>query len=341
MWRYRELLPVRRMDSIVSMQEGYTPLYPLPRLGAALGLGHLLIKDEGANPGGTFKARGAAAGVSRAVELGATKVALGTNGNAGEAWALYGARAGIETVVSMPVDAQEMTLKICASCGAEVHLVRGLISDAGDFIRRGTQEHGWFDVSTLKEPYRLEGKKTMAYEIAEQLDWSLPDVIVFPTGGGIAIAAMYKAFCELRELGWISGSFPRLIAVQAEGCAPFAKAFREGRRDTDFCQDASTFANGLRVPRSFGDFMVLDAIYATKGCVVTVSDDEIRAGIIQAAKLEGVFLCPEAGAVVPGVRKLVDREGIGSDELVVMMGTGNGLKYPDAVRLPELPVVGG
>lgn len=339
MWRYRELLPVRQYHHIVSLEEGYTPLYQLPKLGQFLRLQQLLIKDESTNPGGTFKARGASVGVSRAMEVGAKKLAIATNGNAGEAWAMYGARAGMPTVVIMPIDAQIVSQKICSLSGARTYLVDGLISDAAKMIERGVENQGWFNVSSFKEPYRLEGKKTMGYEIVEQLGWSFPDAIIFPTGGGIAIAAMYKAFLELQELGWVEGTLPRLIAIQAEGCAPLEKAFQANKKESEFFHKAHTFATGLRVPKSCGDFMVLEAIYATGGYVVSVSDDEIRNGIELASKLEGIFLCPEAAVAVPGLQKLIEQGIISADEQVVIMGTGSGLKYHVSLNTPSLEIL--
>jgi threonine synthase len=239
----------------------------------------------------------------------------------------------------MPVDAQEVSQKICAFSGARTYLVRGLISDAAKIVQRGVEDEGWFDVSTLKEPYRLEGKKTMGYEIVEQLGWRFPDAIVFPTGGGIAIAAMYKAFLELKELGWVEGDLPRLIAVQAEGCAPLVKAFHAGQKESEFFHGAHTFANGLRVPKSFGDFMVLEAINATGGYAVSVSDEEIHNSIELVSKLEGVFLGCEAVAVVPGLRKLLEQGVLNSDNRVVVLGTGSSLKYPNAITTPNLEIL--
>lgn len=339
MWRYRELLPVREHRHIVSMSEGYTPIYELPKLAQFLGLEQLLIKDESTNPGDTFKARGASVAVSRAVELGAKTLAIATNGNAGEALAMYGARAGIPTVVIMPVDAQEVSQKMCAILGARTYLVRGQISDAAKIVQHGVEDEGWFDVSTFQEPYRLEGKKTMGYEIVEQLGWRFPDAIVFPTGGGIAIAAMYKAFLELQELGWVEGPFPQLIAVQAEGCAPLVKAFHAGKKESEFFLGAQTSANGLRVPKSFGDFIVLEAIYATNGYAVSVSDEEIRNSIGLVSQLEGVLLCPEAAAVVPGLQKLLEQGVLSSDNQVILMGTGSSLKYSNSITTSNLEIL--
>lgn len=339
LWRYHELLPVREPTQIVSLGEGFTPLYPLPRLARTLGVGQLWLKDEGRNPGDTFKARGAAVGISRAIALGAKKLAIATNGNAGEAWALYAARAGIPITVLMPQDANPVSQRLCAFTGAETYLVQGLISDAGQWIQQHFQPQGWFDVSTLKEPYRLEGKKTMGYEIVEQLGWQFPDAILFPTGGGIAIVAMYKAFLELQALGWVAGTLPRLIAVQAEGCAPIVQAFHAQATVSEYCEHAHTFAMGLRVPKSFGDFMVLAALYATQGYAIAVSDAEIAAAIPQTLQTEGVFLCPEAAAVIPAVQTLARKGILQPDDRVVLLGSGSGLKYPDLMPAPDLKVL--
>jgi threonine synthase len=333
MWRYAELLPVQDHAKIATLNEGWTPLTALPRLGEKLGLPGLLAKDESFNPGGTFKARGASCAVSRAVELGATTLGISTNGNAGEAMAAYCARAGVGAVVVMPVDAQEMARRITAATGARVIQVRGLISDGAKIIRQGARDHGWFELNTFREPYRLEGKKTMAFEIVEQLGWEVPDAIVFPTGGGIAIYAAYKALRELQALGLIGPKLPRLIAVQAEGCAPFVRAFEAGEKSTQFFEGARTDANGLRVPKSFGDFLVLEAIHESGGCAIAVSDAEIRRGVADCMRLEGMLLCPEAGALVPGLGKLAARGELQRGERVVMLATGNGLKYPH--WLPE------
>ncbi len=339
LWRYHELLPVREPTQVVSLGEGFTPLSPLPRLAQSLGVGQLWLKDEGMNPGDTFKARGATVGISRAIALGAAKLAIATNGNAGEAWALYAARAGIPLTVLMPQDANPLSQRLCAFTGAETYLVQGLISDAGQWIQQHFQPQGWFDVSTLKEPYRLEGKKTMGYEIVEQLGWQFPDAIVFPTGGGIAIAAMYKAFQELQTLGWVKGTLPRLIAVQAEGCAPIVQAFHAQAAVSEYCENAHTFATGLRVPKSFGDFMVLAALYATQGYAIAVSDAEIAAAIPQALQVEGVFLCPEAAAVIPAVQTLARKGILQPDDRVVLLGSGSGLKYPDLIPVPDLKIL--
>jgi threonine synthase len=328
MWRYSELLPVRDNKYRATLNEGWTPLTSLPRLGHFLGIPELWLKDEGFNPGGTFKARGASCAVSRAAELGAKTLGISTNGNAGEALAAYAARAGLDAVVAMPVDAQEMAKRITAAAGARVIQVRGLISDGARIIQQGVKDHGWFEMNTFREPYRLEGKKTMLFEIAEQSAWEVPDAMVFPVGGGIALYATFKALRELQALGWIGPKLPRLIAVQAAGCAPFVKAFDSGEKATEFCSDARTGANGLRVPKSFGDFLVLEAIYESLGAAVAVSDAEIRQGISDCMRLEGLLLCPESATLVPGLAQLVKRGMLRPGERVVMLSTGNGLKYP-------------
>lgn len=336
LWRYAELLPLQNSERRVSLGEGFTPLLPLPKLAKRLGLETLLLKDEGQNPGGTFKARGASVALSRLMELGGTCAAIPTNGNAGEAWAIYGARAGVPVVVIMPEDAQRTPQRICTASGAETYLVKGLISDAGQLVTKGVTERKWFDVSTFKEPYRIEGKKTMAYEVAEQLNWQLPDVVICPTGGGIAIVAMYKGFQELLDLGWVTGPMPRMVAVQAEGCAPLVEAFKQGADISAFPDNAHTFANGLRVPKSVGDRLVLRILRTTNGMAVAVSDHEIQEAIMEIAAVEGLFLCPEAAAILPGLKRLVMAGDIRPCDQVVLMGTGNGLKYPNAITMAPL-----
>ncbi|HEY2417108.1 MAG TPA: threonine synthase [Steroidobacteraceae bacterium] len=328
MWRYQELLPLRDNAYRASLNEGGTPLTMMPRLGRFLGVPELSLKDEGFNPGGTFKARGASCAVSRAAELGAKTLGISTNGNAGEALAAYAARAGLRAVVAMPVDAQDMAKRITAAAGARVIQVRGLISDGARIIQQGVADHGWFEVNTFREPYRLEGKKTMLFEIAEQSAWELPDAMVFPVGGGVAIYAAYKALRELQALGWIGHKLPRLIAVQASGCAPLVKAYEAGEQATEFCHGAHTEASGLRVPQSFGDFLVLEAIYQSRGAAVAVTDAEIRQGISDCMRLEGVLLCPESAALLPAVARLAACGMLRPEERVVMVATGNGLKYP-------------
>ncbi len=337
-WRYWELLPVEDLANRVSLGEGWTPILSLPRLGKKLGIAELSLKDEGLNPTGTFKARGAAMGVSKAKELGIKSVAMPTAGNAGGAWAAYCARAGMDFVVAMPVDTPEMNKLECYACGAKVYLVKGLISDAGRIIARGVQRYGWFDASTLKEPYRIEGKKTMGLEIAEQTDWDLPDAILYPAGGGVGLIGLWKAFDELEAIGWIGKRRPKLIAVQAEGCAPIVKAFDEGKPESEFWQGAQTIASGLRVPKALGDFLVLRAIKETNGYAVAVSDAEIIAAVRQLASSEGMFVCPEGAANVATLPKLLNLGVITRKDRVLLLNTGNALKYPGAVKA-EFPVL--
>jgi threonine synthase len=333
LWRYREFLPVMDERNVVSLGEGFTPLLPLPAAGAALDVDNLLLKDEGALPTGTFKARGAAVGVSMAKELGAETLAMPTNGNAGAAWALYGARAGLTVKIVMPEGAPYITRAECAAAGAELYLVNGLISDCGKIVSRAVERRGWYDASTLKEPDRVEGKKTMGYEIAEQLGWSAPDVILYPTGGGVGIIGIHKAFGELRELGWVKSKPPRLVAVQAEGCAPIVKAFAQRADRSEFFADSRTVAFGINVPKAIGDFLALRAVYETEGTAVAVSDDEILASQGELASREGVFACPEGAALYAAVRKLRSSGWISRGESVVMLNTGTGIKYPDTARV--------
>jgi threonine synthase len=347
LWRYHELLPVSDPGRVVSLGEGMTPLLALPRLGESLGVPRLLMKDEGLIPTGTFKARGAAVGVSRAAELGVTGVAMPTNGNAGAAWALYAARAGLPSLIVMPVGAPEITRAECVAAGAELYLVDGLISDAGRLVGRALPDRaGWQDTSTLKEPYRLEGKKTMGLEIAEQLGWRLPDVIVYPTGGGVGIIGIYKALLELRELGWTAGELPRLVAVQATGCAPIVTAFAQRARESQPWPDAKTVAFGITVPKALGDFLVLDSLYATGGTAVAVSDDELLADQREVTRLEGCFVCPEGAACFSAVRQLRESGWLSASDQVVVLNTGTGLKYPGTVPVragadvPVLPASG-
>lgn len=338
LWRYRELLPVRREENIVCLGEGMTPLLPMRKLGAEVGVPQLFMKDEGIIPTGTFKARGAAVGVSRARELGVEVLAMPTNGNAGAAWAVYCAAAGIKAVIVMPEDAPPIPRGECAIAGAALYLVEGLISDAGKIVARAVAEYGWFDASTLKEPYRIEGKKTMGLEIAEQFGWQLPDVILYPTGGGVGIIGIYKALLELREMGWISGELPRLVAVQATGCAPIVRAWEEKKVESEFWDNAETVAFGITVPKALGDFLVLEAIYETDGCAVAVEDSEIlRAEEMMAAR-EGTFVCPEGAATLSAAIKLADAGWIKPEERVVLLNTGSGLKYPETV-LTRPPVL--
>ena len=343
LWRYHELLPVAEPGHIVSLGEGLTPLLPLPALGRALGVPDLLMKDEGLIPTGTFKARGAAVGVSRAAELGVKGVAMPTNGNAGAAWAIYAARAGLPSLITMPVGAPEITRAECVAAGAELYLVDGLINDAGRLIGAAIKNRpGYQDTSTLKEPYRLEGKKTMGLEIAEQLGWRLPDVIVYPTGGGVGIIGIYKAILELRELGWVTGELPRLVAVQATGCAPIVRAFERGASESELWPDAMTVAFGINVPKALGDFLVLDSLYATGGTAVAVEDDALLADQREVARLEGCFICPEGAACFTAVRQLRESGWLSERDQVVVLNTGTGLKYPDTISVravADIPVL--
>ncbi|HEX5493569.1 MAG TPA: threonine synthase [Mycobacteriales bacterium] len=337
LWRYHELLPVLDQDNVVSLGEGMTPLVPLPNLGRDMGVPRLRVKDEAAMPTGSFKARGAAVGVSKARELGVTSLAMPTNGNAGAAWASYCARAGIASLVVMPVDAPRITREECVAAGAELYCVDGLISDAGRIVGRVVAAGNVFDASTLKEPYRIEGKKTMGLEIVEQLGWRVPDVIVYPTGGGVGLIGIFKALTELRALGWIDAKTPRLVAVQAAGCAPIVTAFDAGQRHAKPWPDANTVAFGINVPAALGDFLILDALRATGGTAVAVSDEAIRSEAAACARSDGLLPCPEGAATLAGVRRLRAEGWIGGSEEVVVLNTGAGTKYPGVV--PANPVV--
>ncbi len=331
LWRYRELLPVQRDENEVSFGEGMTPIVPLSRLGARHGMPQLYLKDEGLLPTGTFKARGAAVGVSRAKELGIGTLALPTNGNAGAAWAAYGARAGLRSVVVMPRLAPEITRKECDITGSDLYLVDGLITDAGRLVAQAVAQAGWYDVSTLKEPYRIEGKKTMGYEIAEQFGWEFPDVILYPTGGGVGLIGIFKALAELRELGWIGERQPRLVSVQAEGCAPIVRAWQDRRMVSDPWDRAHTLAFGINVPKALGDFLVLDALYKTEGCAVAVADSEILAAQQELGRSEGLFVCPEGAATWAAAMRLRQSNWIRPTDKVLLLNTGTGLKYPETV----------
>jgi threonine synthase len=338
-WRYHELLPVRAASSVVSLGEGMTPLLAMRTMGKELGVPALMMKDEGLIPTGTFKARGAAVGVSRATELGVAGIAMPTNGNAGAAWAAYAARAGLASLIVMPAGAPGITMAECAAAGSELYLVDGLIGDAASLIGAALAARpGYQDVGTLREPYRVEGKKTMGLEIAEQLGWRLPDVIVYPTGGGVGIIGIFKAMQELRELGWVEGDLPRLVAVQASGCAPIVAAFARGARRCQPWPDPRTAAFGLTVPKPLGDFLVLDALYATGGTAVAVDDDALLADQREVARLEGCFVCPEGAACFTAIRQLRESGWLTGGEAVVALNTGTGLKYPGTVRV-EVPVL--
>jgi threonine synthase len=328
MWRWRALLPVRDEARIVSLGEGDCPLLPAPRLGAQLGLRRLFIKDESANPTGTFKARGMAAAVSRAAELGVREFVVPTAGNAGGALAAFAARAGLPAHIFMPQDAPSANVTECRAAGADVRLVAGLISDAGRLAAAEAKEHGWFDVSTFKEPYRVEGKKIMGYELAESFGWSLPEVIVYPAGGGTGLVGMWKAFGELTTLGWLERpALPRMVAVQAEGCAPIVRAVEAGAERAAFFENAATYAAGLRVPFPFADRAILRALRESGGTSIAVSDAEMAEAQGQMASAEGVFPAPEGAATLAGLRHLVAQGWVEPDERVVLFNTGTGLKY--------------
>ncbi|SFB02451.1 threonine synthase [Lentibacillus halodurans] len=332
LWRYHELLPVEDESNVVSLGEGMTPLIPLCEIEKDMGLGNLFMKDEGLIPTGTFKARGAAVGVSKAKEVGVKELAMPTNGNAGAAWGLYAARAGIESTIMMPNDAPKITRNEVALSGANLYVVNGLISDAGKIVGKAVKDYDLYDASTLKEPYRIEGKKTMGLEIAEQLNWQMPDVILYPTGGGVGLIGIYKALKELKTLGWVKGKLPRLAAVQSTGCAPIVKAWEEGRRESEFWQNSETLAFGINVPKALGDFLVLDAIDHTDGFAIAVDDESIIQEQTKVARMEGSFICPEGAAAFAAVRRLRENGWIGKDETVVSLNTGAGIKYPDIVQ---------
>ncbi|WP_411350267.1 threonine synthase [Paenibacillus sp. WLX2291] len=338
LWRYHELLPVSSSEHVVTLGEGMTPLLHLPTLGERYGINHLYMKDESLVPSGSFKARGAAVGVSKALELGVEEFAMPTNGNAGAAWALYAARAGIRATIVMPQDAPQITRSEVALAGASLFLVDGLISDAGKMVAEKVKQDGVYDASTLKEPYRIEGKKTMGLEIAEQLGWQMPDVILYPTGGGVGLIGIHKALKELQQLGWISGTLPRLVAVQAEGCAPIVKAWEKRQERSEFWEQSTTIAFGINVPKALGDFLVLRALYETDGVGIAISDAELLEVQREVASLEGSFVCPEGAATFAAARKLAADGWIKPDETVVVLNTGAGIKYPDTVQT-EAPLL--
>jgi threonine synthase len=328
LWRWRELLPVRAKENIVSLGEVATPLVRLERTGAALGAGELLVKDEGRLPTGSFKARGLGVAVAMAKELGVTRIAMPTNGNAGAALAAYASRAGIETIVLCPDDTPEVNVREIAAQGARVYRVNGLIDDCGRIVAEGAAEGRWFDMSTLKEPYRIEGKKTMGLDLAEQLGWAVPDVIFYPTGGGTGLIGMWKAFAELEAIGLIGRERPRMVAVQAEGCAPIVKAWQEGEEHAPRWEDAHTVAAGIRVPRAVGDFLILRAVRESGGFAMAVSDAALTQAVADAARDDGLLLCPEAGATLAAWRQAVETGLVRPDERAVLFNCATGLKYP-------------
>lgn len=333
MWRWSELLPVLNVENKIFLGEGDTPLLMLPQLEKELGVSHLYVKDESSNPTGSFKARGLAAAVSKAKELGVEKVIIPTAGNAGGAMAAYAARAGLKAYIFMPKDTPFANIHESRMAGAEVVLVDGLISDAARMAGEKARAEGWFDVSTFKEPYRVEGKKVMGYELAEAFNWELPDVIVYPTGGGTGLVGMWKAFDELEKLGWLANTKrPRMVSVQADGCAPVVKAFQAKATFCDFWINAHTQASGLRVPKSFADRLILQDIYASEGIAVAVSDEAILESQKQLAGMEGIFAAPEGAATLAALKDLIKQNWIHPEERIVLFNTGSGLKYLDHVN---------
>ncbi len=326
-WRWHELMPAKSAEEIVTLGEGGTPLLHAPRLGARLGMGDVWIKEEAGNPTGSFKARGLSAAVTMARTLGARAVALPTAGNAGGAAAAYAAKAGLACHVFMPRDTPKIFRIECEAYGAHVTLVDGLIDDCGRIVAQRKEAEGWFDVSTLKEPYRVEGKKTMGYEIAEQLGWRLPDVVIYPTGGGTGLIGMWKAWDEMERLGWVGPERPRMVVVQAEGCAPIPRAFERGEPVSVRFPDAHTYASGLRVPKAYADYLLLKILRESKGEAVTVTDDEMRRGVLEMAGSEGLFAAPEGGAAWIAVEKLLAAGRLDRGERVVVFDTGTGYKY--------------
>ncbi|MBA3320891.1 MAG: threonine synthase [Pyrinomonadaceae bacterium] len=327
LWRYREVLPVEEAANVVSLGEGWTPLVRASRLGARLGMTALYVKDESQNPTQSFKARGMTTAVSMAKELGVKKLAVPSAGNAAGALAAYAARAGMEAHIFMPKDTPRANIIECEQTGAHVTLIDGLITDCGAEVARRKEAEGWFDVSTLKEPYRVEGKKTLGYEVAEQLDWELPDVIIYPTGGGTGLIGMWKAFDEMEQMSWIDSKRPRMVTVQAAGCAPIVRAFEGNQRFAEEFPNAATTASGLRVPKAIGDFLILDALRASHGTAVSVTDEELIAATREIGAAEGIFVAPEGAACLPALKKLLASGEVNADERVVIFNTGAGVKY--------------
>jgi threonine synthase len=339
MWRYRELLPHLDQSQIVSLGENITPLLRCERLGQQFGLDQLWIKDESQLPTGSFKSRGQAMAISMARQFGIKRLAIPTAGNAGGAMAAYAARAGMEAFVFMPADTPAINQYECRLAGAKTFLVDGLITDCGAIVRSGKEAMGWFDLSTLKEPYRIEGKKTMGLELADQFDWQLPDVILYPTGGGTGLIGMWKAFSELAEIGWIDPRHrPRMVAVQSNGCDPIVRAFERGERFAEPVTDAATIASGIRVPAAVGDFMILDAVRESDGCAIAVEENRIREWMQLGMRSEGISICPEAAACIGALETLRAANWIRPEDRVVIFNTGAAQKYPEAmkVNLPRL-----
>ncbi|MER7591859.1 threonine synthase [Micromonospora sp. NPDC127501] len=342
LWRYREVLPVADPRHVTTLGEGWTPLLRTPAYGTEIGIADLMVKDEGLIPTGSFKARGAAVGVSRARELGVERIAMPTNGNAGSAWATYAARAGMGATIVMPLEAPSICRRECVAAGADLRLIDGLIGDAGRRVAELIAESNGaiFDAGTLREPYRLEGKKTMGYEIVEQLGWQTPDVIIYPTGGGVGLIGIHKALHELRELGWIGDKLPRLVAVQSTGCAPIVRAFAAGEDRAQPWADAHTVAFGITVPAPLGDELILAALRESSGTAVAVDDADILADLRDFAAREGLLLCPEGAACLTAARQLRAGGWIRAGERVVVLNTGAGLKYPDTVDVSGVPLMG-
>lgn len=325
LWRYREFLPVRKKENVVSLGEVHTPIIPMPKLAA--GKGELLVKDEGRLPTGSFKARGLCMAVSMAKEFGIKKVAMPTNGNAGAALAAYGTRAGMDSYIFCPDDTPTINVREIAAQGAKVWSVNGLINDCGRIVGEGKEAMSWFDFSTLKEPYRIEGKKTMGLELADQLGWKVPDVIFYPTGGGTGLIGMWKAFNELTQMGWLKGKLPRMVAVQATGCAPIVKAFEDGVEHAPLWKNAHTVAAGIRVPIAVGDFLILRAVRESGGFAIAVDDESISAGLEEVSKTEGLLLCPEGAATYAAYKQSLEKGLISPDDTAVLFNCATGLKY--------------
>ena len=340
MWRYAPVLPVSRPEAVTTLGEGWTPLVRTARLGKSLGVERLWVKDEGINPTGSFKARGLSCAVSMCVQLGIGKVAIPSAGNAAGAMAAYAAAAGIEAHIFMPKDVPQANFIECKAAGARVTLVDGLISDCGKIIAQRKDAEGWFDVSTLKEPYRVEGKKTMGYELAEQLEWSLPDAIFYPAGGGVGMIGMWKAFGEMEAMGWIGPERPKMIAVQAEGCQPIVRAFEQGEKESRYFEGAETVASGLRVPKPLGDVLTLRAVRASRGTAIAVSDREMLDAGVDLASKEGMFVSPEGGACVAALKKLLANGFLKPEDEIVIYNTGSGVKYLEAysARFPRVSI---
>lgn len=338
MWRYREVMPVLSTENIITLGEGWTPLLEANRLGRKLGLSRLLIKDESQNPTGSFKARGLSAAVSKAKELGAKAFSIPSAGNAGGALAAYAARAGLPAAVMMPVDAPYINKLETYLTGAQTWLVEGLINDAGRILKANAERKGWFDLSTLKEPYRVEGKKTLGYELAEQLGWELPDVVIYPTGGGTGLVGMWKAFAEMEEMGWIGSKRPRMIVAQATGCAPIVRAFEEGAEFARPWENAQTGSSGIRVPVAVADYLMLQAVRQSGGTCLAVTDEAMQEATLEIASNEGIYPAPEGAATLAVLRRMLEQNLVSPEERVVLFNTGAGQKYPEFMKF-DLPII--